>query len=64
MLTENSPLSKREILSTLHGARNKPETSKIRGYAHYNKFFGGTVVLKISGQDDLICLDVDGLRSS
>ena len=56
---ENSPLSKREALSALYGARNKPETPDRRGYAHHNRFQGGRIVLKIREQSDLIHIDVD-----
>jgi hypothetical protein len=59
---ENSSLAKREIMSTLYGARNKPETEKNRGYAHYNRFKGGRIILKIRGQESLIYLNVDDLK--
>ncbi|MCL2599850.1 MAG: hypothetical protein FWD88_01520 [Treponema sp.] len=60
---ENSPLSRRQIMSTLYGARNKPETPYSHGYDHYNKFRGGVIVLKIRGQDGLACIAVDELKS-
>jgi len=59
---EKSSLTRREIISTLYGARNKPETEKIRGYAHYNRFKGGRIILKIKGQENLIYLYVDELK--
>jgi hypothetical protein len=59
---EKSNLAKREILSTLYGARNKPETETSRGYAYYNRFMGGWLILKIRGQENLIYLDIDGLK--
>jgi hypothetical protein len=58
---EKSCLTRTEIMSTLYGARNKPETEKIRGYAHYNKFEGGRIILKIRDQENLIYLNVDDL---
>ena len=48
-------------MATLYGARNKPNTANIRGYAHYNKFKGGRIILKIKGQENLIYLNVDDL---
>ena len=60
---ENSPLSKREILATLHGARNKPETPHRHGYDYHNKFSGGKIILKIRSQDDLVYMDVDDLKA-
>ena len=59
---ENSTLSKKEIISTLYGARNKPETPKRHGYAHYNKFQGGKIILKIKEQPRLVCINVDDLK--
>jgi hypothetical protein len=59
---EESNLTRRKIMSTLYGARNKPETDKNHGYAHYNKFTGGTIILKIKEQKNLIYLNVDDLR--
>jgi hypothetical protein len=49
-------------MSTLYGARNKLETEKTRGYAHYNRFKGGRIILKIRGQENLIYLNVDDLK--
>jgi len=59
---EKSNLTKREIMSTLYGARNKPETETSRGYAYYNRFEGGSIILKIRGQEDLLYLNIDGLK--
>jgi len=59
---EKSNLTRREIMSTLYGARNKPGTEKIQGYAHYNRFKGGRIILKIRGQENLIYLNVDDLK--
>jgi len=59
---EKSRLTRTEIMSTLYGARNKPETGKIRGYAHSNRFKGGRIILKIRGQENLIYLNVDDLK--
>jgi len=59
---EKSNLTRREIIAALYGARNKPETERSRGYAHYNKFKGGKVILKIKKQKELIYLNVDDLK--
>jgi len=59
---EKSSLTRIEIMSTLYGARNKPETKKNRGYAHYNRFKGGRIILKIRGQENLIYINVDDLK--
>jgi hypothetical protein len=59
---EKSRLTRTEIMSTLYGARNKPETEKIRGYAHYNRFKSGRIILKIRSQENLIYLNVDDLK--
>jgi hypothetical protein len=55
---EKSNLTKREIMSTLYGARNKPETETSRGYAYYNRFEGGRIILKIRSQEDLLYLNL------
>jgi len=60
---EKSSLTRKEIMSTLYGARNKPGTEKIRGYAHYNKFKGGRIILKIRGQEKLVYINVDDLKT-
>jgi hypothetical protein len=60
---ENAILTRREILSALFGARNKPETDKIHGYAYYNKFQGGLIVIKIKNQENLIYLNVNDLQA-
>jgi len=59
---EKSNLSRREVMSTLYGARNKPETQNNHGYAYYNKFKGGRIILKIRGQKNLIYLNIDDLK--
>jgi len=59
---EKSRLTRREIMSTLYGAGNKPETEKIRGYTRHNRFKGGRIILKIRGQENLIYLNIDDLR--
>jgi len=56
---ETSNLSKREVISTLYGARNKLESNVSHGYEYYNDFKGGKIILKIKGQKRLIYLDVD-----
>jgi len=60
---EDSRMTRREIISALYGARNRPETAKTHGYAHYNKFKGGWIILKIRSQESLIYLSVDGLKA-
>jgi hypothetical protein len=61
---EKSNLTKRDIMSTLYGARNKPETETSRGYAYYNRFEGGRIILKIRGQEDMIYFYyIDDLKS-
>jgi len=60
---ENSPLSRRKIMSTLYGARNRQGTSRRHGYDQYNRFSGGTIILKVRGQDGLINVSVDDLKA-
>jgi hypothetical protein len=60
---ENSPLTRRHIMSALYGARNRPETAKTRGYAHYNRHKGGRIILKIKDYDGLIYLKVNDLKA-
>ena len=60
---EDSKMTKRQIMSALYGARNRPETAKTHGYAHYNKFPGGRIVLKIREQESLIYLNVNDLKA-
>ena len=60
---EDSKMTKRQIMSALYGARNRPETAKTHGYAHYNKYKGGRIILKIKGYDSLIYLGVNDLKS-
>jgi hypothetical protein len=60
---ENSRMTRRQIMSALYGARNRPETAKTHGYAHYNKHKGGRIILKIRDQEDLIYLNVDDLKA-
>ena len=59
---ENSSLSKKDIISTLYGARNRPATSSRHGYTHYNKFLGGLIILKLKDQERLIYIKVDDLK--
>jgi hypothetical protein len=59
---EKSNLTRRQIMSTLYGARNRPTTKERKGYAGYNRFSGGRIILKIKGQDSLIYLNVDDLK--
>jgi hypothetical protein len=64
---ENSPLTQREAISALYSARNsKTHTAKrgniIKGYADYNRFDGGRIILKLKGHENLIYLNVDCLE--
>ena len=59
---EKSVLSKKVIISTLYGARNRPETAKRHGYAHYNKFQGGKIILKIGKETRLVYINVNDLK--
>jgi hypothetical protein len=65
---EESSLTRHQAISALYGARNRlatpaTETRKARrGYAEYNKFSGGKVILKLRGQKNLVYLDVDDLK--
>ena len=65
---ENSHLTQREAISALYGARNsKTHITKggntIKGYADYNRFAGGEIILKVKGLDSLIYLNVDDLNT-
>jgi hypothetical protein len=60
---ETSNLIRRQIMSTLYGARNKVGTDTSHGYSYYNKFKGGRIILKIRGQESLIYLNVDDLKT-
>jgi transcription initiation factor TFIID subunit TAF12 len=59
---EKSNLTKRDIMSTLYGAINKPETETSRGYTYYNRFEGGRIILKIRGQEDMLYLNIDDMK--
>jgi len=59
---ETSKMTKRQIISALYGARNRPETDRSHGYSYYNKFKGGRIILKIKKQDKLLYLNVDDLK--
>ena len=60
---EKSSLTRRVIMSTLFGARNKSETDASHGYGHYNKYKGGRIILKLKGRKNLIYLNVDDLKT-
>jgi hypothetical protein len=55
---ENSNLTKHQIITALHGARNSPE------YGEYNRFRSGKIILKIRGQESLTYLNADDLKIS
>jgi len=50
-------------MSALLEARNRQETATTHGYAHYNKYKGGRIILKIRGQKNLIYLNADDLKA-
>ena len=54
---ENSPLTKREILNTLYAVRNSLD------YDKKNTHKGGRIILKIKGEESLIYLNVDDLKT-
>jgi hypothetical protein len=54
---EDSPLSRREIMSTLFGTRNSDD------YRKKNTFKGGRIILKIKGHSSLVYLNVDDLKA-
>ena len=58
---EKSSLTSREIMSTLYGARNKAESPHSHGYAYYNKYPGGQIILKMPGRSVLVYLNIDDL---
>jgi len=59
---EKSPLTKRQIMSTLYATRNSDD------YDKKNRFTGGKIILKIKCQEncptslDLVYLNVDDLK--
>ena len=64
---ETSNLTRSEVMAALYGARNSGTRTTeggavIKGYADYNRFAGGRIVLKLKGQDTLIYLDVEDLK--
>jgi hypothetical protein len=59
---ETSNLTKKQIMSALYKARNKDETRASHGFDYYNKFNGGTIILKIKDQSILEYLKVDDLK--
>jgi hypothetical protein len=60
---ETSNLTRRQIMTTLYGARNKVGTDVSHGYSYYNKFKGGRIILKIKGYDSLIYVSVNDLKA-
>jgi hypothetical protein len=59
---EASSLTIGQIMSALYGARNRPAAPERKGYADYNRFSGGRIVLKLGGQKTLLYLNVDDLK--
>ena len=65
---ETSNLTRNEVIRALYSARNsKTHTAKrgniIKGYADYNSFAGGRIILKIREQENLIYLNVNCLKA-
>jgi len=65
---EKSNLTLHEIIAALYSARNSKlrmssRGTTIRGYAEYNKFSGGRIVLKLKGHKNLVYLNVDDLKA-
>ena len=59
---ETSHLTRRHIMATLYGARNKIGTDTSHGYSYYNRFKGGSIILKIKDEENLIYLNADELK--
>ena len=57
MNLEESPLHRNRVIRVLHGARNSPKYDKKNAFSE-----GGSIILKIRGCENLIYLDVDGLK--
>ena len=65
---ETSNLTRRKIMDALYSARNSKlrmssRGTPIRGYAEYNRFSGGRIILKLKGYKNLIYLNVDDLKA-
>jgi hypothetical protein len=61
---EKSKLTRKQIMSTLFGARKSvthidKKGNIIKGYADSNAFSGGKIILKIKGHEHLVRLNVD-----
>jgi SPP1 gp7 family putative phage head morphogenesis protein len=52
----DSDLSKRDVITSLSGARQSPK------YGKYNKFAGGKIILKLKNEKKLIYFNVDNLK--
>jgi hypothetical protein len=66
---EASNITRSEAITALYKARNSVKrierNGKVRGgYAEYNEFKGGRVILKLKGRKNLIYLSVDDLKAS
>jgi hypothetical protein len=64
---DESLLSKQEIINALYWAKNKPsgigkDGKRIKGYADYNRFAEGKIILKIRGKNRLVRLNVNSLN--
>jgi hypothetical protein len=65
---EKSSLTYHQAITALYGARNRPAIPAAngkkarRGYAEYNKFSGGKIILKLRGQKNLVYLSIDDLK--
>ena len=65
---ETSNLTRHEVMGALYSARNSvthtdQKGNIIKGYADYNRFAGGMIILKLREHDSLIYLKVDNLKA-
>ena len=65
---ETSDLTRRKVMGALYTARNSVKRKDRNGierggYAEYNKFKGGRIILKLKGRKNLIYLNVDDLKA-
>jgi SPP1 gp7 family putative phage head morphogenesis protein len=66
---ETSTITRNEAITALYKARNSVKRidkngKERRGYAEYNRFKGGRIILKLQGHKNLIYFNVDDLKAS
>jgi len=61
---ENSDITEKQALAALRRARNKQSTDASPGYDHYNRFKGGTAILKLRGREKLVYVDIDSQKNA